>query len=435
LQSIQIQKIKTPMNKTLSVIRFFLSAILLAASVLVIYSCNNDEATPTPSVTSLVIDENGGQLTGRDGVLTVSVPQGAMAANTTVSIQQTDEVADNGIGKVYSLTPEGTQFAKPVTLSFQYTDTDAASTSPGLMSIAYKKEDNTWQVMPTLTIDEATKTITTETTHFSKWTLVKVPTLKNFAPTNGVAGTIVTITGTNFSKTVSDNKVFFNGTPAIISTSSTTQITAIVPAGATSGKILVTTLYNGLDWTITSATDFTVDTNEPTITSFAPANGIVGTTVIITGKNFSATASDNAVLFNGTSAIISSSSTTQITAVVPAGATSGKIFVMTMFNGLNWTITSATDFTVDTNEPTITSFAPANGIVGTTVIITGKNFSATASDNAVLFNGTSAIISSSSTTQITAIVPAGATSGKILVTTLYNGLDWTVISATDFTVD
>jgi hypothetical protein len=76
-----------------------------------------------------------------------------------------------------------------------------------------------------------------------------------------------------------------------------------------------------------------------TITSFAPALGNVGASVVITGTGFTGT---TAVAFNGVSATFTEDSGTQITATVPAGATTGPITV-TVPSG---TATSATNFTV-----------------------------------------------------------------------------------------
>lgn len=64
--------------------------------------------------------------------------------------------------------------------------------------------------------------------------------------------------------------------------------------------------------------------------------------------------------------------------------------------------------------PTITSLSPPYGAIGDAVIITGTGF---AGATAVAFNGTAASFTVDSATQITAIVPAGATSGPLTVST------------------
>jgi hypothetical protein len=77
----------------------------------------------------------------------------------------------------------------------------------------------------------------------------------------------------------------------------------------------------------------------PTITSFTPTAGPVGTTVTITGTNLTGATS---VKFNGVSATITSNTATQIVTKVPTGATTGPITVTTP----SGTATSATNFTV-----------------------------------------------------------------------------------------
>lgn len=86
--------------------------------------------------------------------------------------------------------------------------------------------------------------------------------------------------------------------------------------------------------------------------------------------------------------------------------------------------------TAPSTTPTITTFSPSSGAVGTSVIITGTNFSSTLSSNTVKFNGTTATLSSGTTTQLVAVVPASATTGKISVTTSAG----TVNSSSDFTI-
>src|SRR5262249_1152618 len=61
-----------------------------------------------------------------------------------------------------------------------------------------------------------------------------------FSPGAGAIGTTVTIWGTGFSATASQNTVAFNGTAATVVSSSPSQIVTSVPAGATTGPITVT---------------------------------------------------------------------------------------------------------------------------------------------------------------------------------------------------
>ena len=82
------------------------------------------------------------------------------------------------------------------------------------------------------------------------------PTITTFSPSSGAVGTSVTITGTNFSSTLGSNTVKFNGITATLSSGTTTQLVAVVPASATTGKISVTTSVG----TVNSSSDFTITT-------------------------------------------------------------------------------------------------------------------------------------------------------------------------------
>ena len=100
----------------------------------------------------------------------------------------------------------------------------------------------------------------------------------------------------------------------------------------------------------------------PSITGFSPPSGPVGTTVTITGSGFTGT---NDVQFNGTSVGTGNfavNSDTQITATVPAGATTGPISVITP----GGTATSFDSFTVTASGGAISEVqkrhASANGV-------------------------------------------------------------------------
>jgi len=78
-----------------------------------------------------------------------------------------------------------------------------------------------------------------------------------FSPASGAAGTTITITGANFdSTTPSNNVVAFNGIPATVISSSTTQIVMTVPAGATSGMVTINVDYG--NFLLTSADSFSL---------------------------------------------------------------------------------------------------------------------------------------------------------------------------------
>ncbi len=71
-----------------------------------------------------------------------------------------------------------------------------------------------------------------------------LPTITSFSPTSGPVGTIVTIIGTGFSTTLTNNTVYFGAAKATVTAATTTQLTVNAPAGATYQPISV--LVGGL---------------------------------------------------------------------------------------------------------------------------------------------------------------------------------------------
>lgn len=159
------------------------------------------------------------------------------------------------------------------------------------------------------------------------------PTITSFTPTSGPPRLRVTINGTGF---LSANVAAFNGAAGTdLQIVSDTQLQVTVPTTAKTGAITVTDPNGGI---ATSTANFTV-TTAPNITSFTPTSGPVGTLVTISGRGFTAT---TGVTFDGTPASFTFKSNTKLTAIVPAGATTGPIAVTNPAG----TAQSSTPFTV-----------------------------------------------------------------------------------------
>jgi len=212
-------------------------------------------------------------------------------------------------------------------------------------------------------------------------------------------GAGVTITGTSLTNA---SVVQFGGVAAAsLNVDGPTQITATVPTAAITGKITVTTPGG----TATSPTDFTV-IRPPTVTSFTPASGQVGTLVTLNGTNLGTA---TAVTFGNVNvtAPLTVVSPTSIKVTVPAGALTGRIAVTNPAAGAQ----SATNFTL---LPRITGFGAASGSDDTVVTILGTSFTGV---TAVKFGTVSATFTFVSDGEITALVPAAAITGRVSVTT------------------
>jgi uncharacterized repeat protein (TIGR03803 family) len=183
------------------------------------------------------------------------------------------------------------------------------------------------------------------------------------------------------------------------------------PMQATDGNFYGTTTSGGdLNCASTAVppgcgTVFSVSVGLGPFVETQPTSGKVGATVIILGNNLTDATS---VTFNGKAATFMVVSSTEIMTIVPSGATPGKVKVKTPVG----TLTSNVNFRV---SPTISSFSPTSGPVGTDVVITGESFTGATSVTFGGVNATSFTVDSSS--EITATVPTGAKTGKIGVTT------------------
>jgi hypothetical protein len=176
-----------------------------------------------------------------------------------------------------------------------------------------------------------------------------LPSITGFSPASGLPGTEVTLNGTGF---VGITSVRFNGVASPnFTVDSDKKIRAIVPAGATTGKLRLT-VKGGLS---NSEDLFSVliPPAPPVLDAFTPASGPAGTEVTIKGSGFGGA---TAVTFNGAPASsFTIDSDAQIRAIVPAGATSGKLVVTTSVGSA----TSAASFTVTTNTVPSTPSTPA----------------------------------------------------------------------------
>ncbi|MBC6410418.1 MAG: IPT/TIG domain-containing protein [Ekhidna sp.] len=260
-----------------------------------------------------------------------------------------------------------------------------------------------------------------------------IPTITAFAPESGAIGTSVTIKGTNFSTTTSENKVLFHdGIRAVVTDATATELTVTVPDEAETGAIKVSVN----DQSAVSDAEFNV-IPPPVITAFAPESGAVGTTVTITGMNFNTTTSENMVTFHdGIRAVVTGATATELTVTVPDEAETGAITVSVN----DQSVTSDDDFTLTsasvepTSVPTIIAFVPKSGAAGTRVTITGMNFSTTTSENTVTFHdGIHGVVTGATVTELTVTVPEEAKTGAITVTvngqSAVSGADFTMIAA------
>ncbi|HEU5167375.1 MAG TPA: IPT/TIG domain-containing protein, partial [Chitinophagaceae bacterium] len=388
---------------------------------------SNPTSTPPPTITSFTPTSGGAgtsiTITGTNFTGATAVNFGGVAASSFTVNSATSITAVLGTGtsgNVSITTPGGTAsiagftFIPPPTITSFGPSSAATGTSVtitgtnftgatavsfgGIAASSYTVNSSTSITAVVGTGASGNIAVTTPggTATIADFLFFPAPTITSFTPSSGATGTSITITGTNFTGATAVN---FGGVQASSFTvNSPTSITAVVGNGGP-GSITVTT--PGGTATMAGFTFIPA----PSITSFTPTSGSAGTSITITGTNLTGATTINFGGVVASSFVVNSS--TSITAVVGAGA-SGNVNVTTP--GGTASIAGFTFIPL----PTITSFTPSSGGMGTSITITGNNFTGT---TAVNFGGVAASsFTVNSATIITAVVGTGA-SGNITITT------------------
>jgi len=238
-----------------------------------------------------------------------------------------------------------------------------------------------------------------------------LPTVdESFAPTEGLTGTHVVITGKTFAGTTA---VKVGGVLAPFTRVGNT-ITATVPAAAVTGPITVTNAGGPS----TTAGTFTVD---PKITSFAPLSAAVGGTVTLTGSGFGASGETRSITVNSVPALGPASGRVVSAAVtwvspnsvkfnVPAGATTGVLAI---------TVGSAAPFATAAQlrvVPKVTGYDVNPAREGDAVTIQGSTLDgATSVKFGTVSQPTYSVAPDG--TAISTTVPVGAITGLVTVVT------------------
>lgn len=251
----------------------------------------------------------------------------------------------------------------------------------------------------------------TTTTNFT--VIFGEPVITSFSPSNGLAGTVVIITGQNFSGTTN---VTFNGvdSPSVDITSDS-QLRAVAPVTGTSGPLTVF----GQIGTNQSINPFYF---APRLISFTPIKGPVGTTINVTGSSFIGTTRvELGPSINRVVATFREISDIQLDVDVPTNAVNGEI-VITSPGGV---VISTGIFTI---LPRIDTLNPLWGPVNTSVLLTGYSFTNIGN---VMVNGIATDYFVDSLTQMRVEIPLTASTGPITIITTTGDI---VSSPTDFIV-
>lgn len=235
------------------------------------------------------------------------------------------------------------------------------------------------------------------------WLPLPVPHFSNITPSNGPPGTALTISGNTFG--AAQGSVTINGEPLTITAWSDTSISAVLPADATTGNIVITTTggaqSNGWFFFVS-----------PVISSISPTIGPAGSQVTITGTNFGLPQGE---LFIGQQDLsIVSWTDTSVVATIPLGAVTDNIILET--NHLLYS--NAVGFTVLTPPQIAASASPApNGSGWNTTNVT-VTFTCTGGSLPIASCPVSQIVSSEGANQVISgtVIDSGGNSATASIT-------------------
>jgi hypothetical protein len=232
------------------------------------------------------------------------------------------------------------------------------------------------------------------------------PTLVDFAPKRGTAGTLLKVRGTNFGNEPNAIEVMLGTTKLPVREAHDTDLQVEVPEGAQDGKLSIRVNGVGPTW---SGDAFTV---MPVlrIARFSPDSGAAGAEVVIEGQGFGESPARNRVTIGGQAAHVIEASSTRIKVRVPKGK-SGPIQVSVPGSGE----TRTPNAFVITVPPEVTGMAPLQGPVGTELTIEGSGFGMNPAVVKVTLGGRPLELKAVRDDAIVAKVVAGAKSGRVKV--------------------
>jgi hypothetical protein len=148
-------------------------------------------ALPQGDLIATSVGQEGGTV-GADGV-TVTIPPNALTSAVTITISLSAQAGPDGtIGQVFEIGPTGTMFAEPITIAFDYTDSELAGLAPSDFAVETISANSAlpWTPLSQIVVDVYAHTIAGQTTHLSPYALVQQQVGGGTLPSD--AGAVVT---------------------------------------------------------------------------------------------------------------------------------------------------------------------------------------------------------------------------------------------------
>jgi hypothetical protein len=235
------------------------------------------------------------------------------------------------------------------------------------------------------------------------------PILTSITPSHGptIGGTVVTVRGYSFGKTIGSLYIGSSACTIISSTYNHTYFTCTTPSGEGQTNVVTMTVN-----TQTQQNTLNFNYDAPIVTSITPQTGLTsgGGTVTIAGSNFGAT-SGTAAIGTYYCAVVTWADTI-VTCTLPTGMGVSLAVVLTTFDSSD----SNTNVVFNYTKPNITSVAPSSYYTqgGITITIGGSSFGGT---GVARVGGSLCVTVSWSHTLITCTLPAGSGSKSAITVT------------------
>lgn len=232
------------------------------------------------------------------------------------------------------------------------------------------------------------------------------PVLSSVTPPKAEVGSTITINGSGFEGSASDNTVRFGDAVAKVTNASATSIAVTVPEVAVPAAKGIPITVEGKGGRSNAL--FVKIARLPRITRVDPEVAVPGTEVTLHGQHFDG--GPVTVRFGGEKIEVKAASADSLQIRVPEMAwTDGQSVSITVATG---TDTARAMPLLMGRLPLVTEVAPAYGAIGQRVTIKGRGFDPVPTSNRVTIGGAPALVVTASANELQVAAPAAPTTGS-----------------------
>jgi hypothetical protein len=232
------------------------------------------------------------------------------------------------------------------------------------------------------------------------------PVLSSITPPKAEVGTTITINGTGFEDSASDNTVRFGDAVATVTNASATSLAVTVPEVAVPAAKGISITVQGKGGRSNAL--FVKIARLPRVTRLEPDVALPGTEVTVHGQHFDG--GPVTVRVGGEKVEVKDATAESLRIKVPDGAgTDGQSVSVTVEMG---TDTARAVPLLLGRLPLVVDVAPAFGAIGQRVTIKGRGFDPVATGNKVTIGGTPALVLAAGPNELQVAAPSAPTTGS-----------------------